>query len=543
MEKRKNIMIHIRQYLFPFSIRGTVLVFFLLLVFSGACAALEPERYVKDGKQALDVGEYDQALRLFSLGARQAENEQDKRWQADFYFYMGLTQQQKSESLKDNQDRKNVFLEAARFYEKALVTRPDFGAVLNNLAYIYDQIGLADQASRFYQKAIKLNDKRQSFYEVNYADFLFDYQELQKALGYYRLALKSQPDNSYARKKIIDVSITLGDRGLVPFLWELMGNGWIIEAQQGALQALLEKKWSSSRRDREELLALAVVGLSRQMYDPCEFAGSEVGNKFRKLSADPALRREAQDIIALHQLEKNDFSKFSHWAHKGDLFTDPSQGVWPRDAFLKLIRSLGDRYRGYRDFQQAETYYLLATNLDRQAPDPDAILKLADLYIAQGDQEELKKMMAEHQISLFKGKARAYRNSHLQKIYQYHRALGVIYANIDNWGDSRTSTSAIFQLEHALKTAQVINGRTEKKEDQIIVEPRLVTYLADGYKLKNQPDKAIRIQLDAAETMMDQGAFLPAKKVLAPLAKTPPAVMKDIEKERYIEIRNKVGHF
>ncbi len=535
-------MIHIRQYLFSFSIRGTVLIFFLLLVFSGACAALEPEKYVKDGKQALGVGEYDQALRLFKLGARQAENEQDKRWQADFYFYMGLTQQQKAESLKDNQDRKNVFLEAARFYENALEIRPDFGAALNNLAYVHDQIGLADQASRFYQKAIKLNDKRQSFYEVNYADFLFDHQELQKALGYYRRALKSQPDNSHARKKIIDVSIALDDKGLVPFLWELMENGWIIEARQGAIQALLEKKWSS-RRDREELLALAVVGLSRQMYDPREFAGSEVGNKFRKLSADPALRREAQDIISLHQLEKNDFSKFSHWAHKGDLFREPSQGVWPRDAFLQLIRSLGDRYRGYGDFQQAETYYLLAINLDRQAPDPDAILKLADLYISRGDQEELKKMMAEHQISMFKGKARAYRNSHLQKIYQYHRALGVIYANIDNWGDSRTSTSAIFQLEHALKTAQVINGRTEKKEDQIIVEPRLVTYLADGYKLKNQPDKAIQIQLDAAETMIDQGAFLPAKKVLAPLATTPPAVMNDIEKERYIEIRNKVGHF
>ena len=535
-------MIHIRQYLFSFFIRGTVLIFFLLLVFSGACAALEPERYVKDGKQALGVGKYDQALRLFKLGVLQAEDEQDKRWQADFYFYMGLTQQQKAESLKDKQDRKNVFLEAARFYKKALDVRPDFGAALNNLAHVHDQMGLADQAVRFYLKAIELNDKRQSFYEVNYADFLFDHGELHEALKYYRRVFKLQPDNSRARKRIIDVSIALGDRGLVPFLWELMKNGWSIEARQGAMQALLEKKWSS-RRDREELLALAVVGLSRQMYDPREFAGSEIGNKFRKLSADPALRREARDIIALHQLEKNDFNKYFHWAHKGDLFRDPPQGVWPRDAFLQLIRSLGDRYRGYRDFQRAEKYYLLAVNLDHYAPDPDAVLKLADLYIAQGDQEELKKMMAEHQISLFKGKARAYRNSHLQKIYQYHRALGVIYANIDNWGDSRTSTSAIFQLEHAIKTARVINRRTEKKEDQIIVEPRLVTYLADGYKLKNQPDKAIGIQLDAAETMMRQGASSQAEKVLLPLATAPQAVMKDEQKKRYIEIRSKIGHF
>ena len=542
MEQRKTIMNHIRQNMFPLFMPGTVLVFSLLLVFSGACAALEPERYVKDGKQALGVGEYDQALRLFKLGARQAENEQDKRWQADFYFYMGLTQQQKAESLKDNAGRNTVFAEAVRFYEKALDIRPDIGSALNNLAHVYDQMGLTDQASRFYRKAIKLNDKRQSFYEVNYADFLFGHDELHAALKYYRRVLKSQPDNSHVRKKIIDASISLGDKRLVPFLWELMENGWSIEAQQGAMQTLLEAKWSF-RRDREELLALAVVGLSMQMYDPREFTGSDVGNKFRQLSSDPALRREAQDIIDLHQLEKNDFNKFSHWAHKGDLFSDPSQGVWPRDAFLQLVRSLGDRYRGYLNFQQAETYYLLAINLDHYAPDPDAILKLADLYIAQGDQEELKKMMAEYQISLFKGKAKAYRNSHLIKIYQYHRALGVIYANIDNWGNSQTSTSAIFQLEHAIKTAQVINGRTEKKEDQIIVEPRLVTYLADGYKRMNQPDKAIRIQLDAAETMMRQGASSQAEKVLVPLATVPQAVMKDEQKKRYIEIRSKIGPF
>ena len=568
-----------RQYLFLFSIRGAILMFSLFFILSGVCAAFEPDRFVKDGKQALGAGEYEQALRLFMRGARQAKNVQEKRWQADFYFYMGLTQQQKAESLKENPERRKAFTEAVRFYEKALDFHPDLGAALNNIAHIYDQMGLTGQAFRFYLKAIELNDKRRSFYEVSYADSLFDHGELQKALKYYRRVLKFQPDNSHARKKIIDVSITIGDEGLIPFLWELMESGWIIEAQRGAMQALIEKKWSS-RYDREELLALTVVGLSRQTYDPRKFVGSEAGNKFSQLSADPALSREARDIIALHQLEKDDFSEFSHWSHKGDLFRDPSRGVWPRDAFLQLIRSLGDRYRGYRNFQQAETYYLLATTLDREVPDPTAVLRLADLYIAQGDQVRLEKMMAEHQISLFKGKARAYRNSHLHKIYQYHRALGVIYANIDNWGDSRTSTSAIFQLEHAIKTAQVINRRnrrniknseivtkvikkpemvtgliknpematlgrdrrTENKEEQIIVEPRLVKYLADGYELKSQPDKAIEIQLDAAETLIEQRAFSQAVKVLVPLATTPPAVMTEIQKERYLKIRSKIDY-
>ena len=67
-------------------------------------------------------------------------------------------------------------------------------------------------------------------------------------------------------------------------------------------------------------------------------------------------------------------------------------------------------------------------------------------------------------------------------------------------------------------------------------------YLAAGYELKSQPDKAIEIQLDAAETLIEQRAFSQAVKVLVPLATTPPAVMTEIQKERYLKIRSKIDY-
>src|SRR5690606_32795128 len=92
-------------------------------------------------------------------------------------------------------------------------------------------------------------------------------------------------------------------------------------------------------------------------------------------------------VLALHEAPRGDFR---WWAERGNAWNDPDRGLWPRDAFRMLARTLGLRAERAEEFAQAEAYYRTAAELDQEELDPLAFQALCKLYVRQNDLQKLQ---------------------------------------------------------------------------------------------------------------------------------------------------------
>jgi tetratricopeptide (TPR) repeat protein len=248
------------------------------------------------------------------------------------------------------------------------------------------------------------------------------------------------------------------------------------------------------------LLAVVAAALAGERYDPTGFEKSESGQALSKLKDDPVVGPGIKEMLLLH-VSCGEPSSFSWWAWQGDLKSDPKYGSWPRDAFRDLIRANGDWWRDTGQPERARSCYNLANRLVEDEPDPQAVLALADLSIAQHDLEGVRQLAEREVPGLFYGKGWAYRHSQYAKIYQFHRALGQLYGALGEWGDSQKPDSAVFQLEHALTAAgqaseSVAPDASSRKA--LVVDPGIYENLVKAYRVTGRTEKAQPV-LDRAE--------------------------------------------
>jgi len=514
-------------------------VLFLLMAFFPESALSQTNYFEKQrdaGKQALMRNDFLQALESFQNGFDRAKTQGNTQWKKNFLFYMGLTEQRKSETDQNIELKKSHLEKAAHYYQKVLEMQPDSGPSLNNLAQVYTQIGRKEEAAGLFKKAIKLHDSRQAFYAVNFADALLKEGKTAKAIDYYKIALNTQPENNRAQQNLANAYISTGSSELPAHLWKLVESGKIILAQESAVKALINRTWPEP--SKVEFLTITVVCFSHRFYNPKNFLESDTSNKLRKLLDDQRIKKGVEELFSLYLLSSNDPYDYRWWARKGKLNKDPKRGVWPREAFRMLIRSIGKWYSKAGDVRRAEAYYLLSATLYENEADPNAFLALADLYMANKKTAKLSAMIDRYGIDIFRSKAGAYRNSHMKKIYEYHKALGVIYAHLGNWGSSYNSTSAIFQIENAVKVAKLINRKTVNTEDKIRVEPRLIGYLSKGYYAINKPQKALNVRLAAADQYILHKDTEGAREVLKPISKNDLQLATAVTKTRYATLQN-----
>ncbi len=450
---------------------------------------------------ALRSGDFDRARELFREVLNEARQAEDS---ARLYFYLGLADQQEALA---SESAEALLESAARNYERALELRRDFGASLNNLAQLYSQAGARDTAMELYARAAGLDDPRQAFYATNYANFLADAGMWQEASWYYAQAVEAQPENQQARQMLIVAYARHDPRQAVRELWDSVNRGMVNQALEGALELLGDADFD----EKEQVLTIVAVTLGKSYYDPIAFLSGSAAERLSDVVDRRDIGEGAAGILRLHEGEDLDPGGYRWWGERGLITQDPEVGVWPRDGFRELIRSLGDRYRKAGAtappsmrrlaLQQAERYYTLSTLLSDEEPDPDAFLRIADIAIETGRIAELEKLAERYVPKLFYGKGEAYKRSQYRKIYRYHRALGVIYSHLKRWGNSHTPTSAIFQFEHALRAAQVHNSelRHEESGELLIVEPRLIVLLGEAYDSTGQPDKIFDPALETAE--------------------------------------------
>jgi len=445
------------------------------------------------------------AIPALREGLSLAQEENDKEFQARYHFQLGVALQQRSLDGRVAQDLN----EAAGHYESYLKLKPKTGSALNNLAQIYTQLDREGEASSLFARAVALEDEMVGFYAFNYAEFLKERKAWGESANYYKKALEENPDHPEAREGLLEAYQRIDQGRLIAFIWDQIDEGRDVWATTASLQALSnlpsEDVRPQIRHQKEELLACVTVGMSRARYGPASKSKSggtqaEVFQMLEKLASDEDIGPGVKEILSVFDAPSSpELSAKSWWADKGDRFQDPAEGWWPRDAYRMLIRSVGTWHERRKDNSRAEAYYLqsihLTDNTDNE-PDLQAIVQLADLYLASNQMNEIEALLNNTSTELFFGKGEAYKKSNFKKIFTFHRTLGIMYALTEQWGDSYTVTSAIFQLENALETRNIYNSRIARRQrvERLPIDSRLVNLLATAYTATGKSEEAAELQ-------------------------------------------------
>lgn len=462
-------------------LRATTAVLFAL----AAACAMSPQVVAQPDDSPIDAAEENRAKLLFDQGLQ-------------------LQQSQEYEG-------------AAESYLQVLEIKPESGSTLNNLGRLYASLGDMDQAIQYYERAAQVPGDNQAFYRKQYADMLWQTQRQAEAVVEYRAVISQLPQATAARDTVANFYLQDYQRDhdeLIGYLWELVGTGEILSAAETALTVL-----ESGRGDEWSVDLLTVVARALGHETLSREQSEAIRMRLRPLVRDPAVGSGVAEILALHESPNG---AFPWWAGRGNPSRDPARGMWPRDAFLQLARALGAQAERDDDLDLAEAYYFAAARLNREEPDPLAFLALCQLYLRQDDFAKLESIIDDSTIvnRMFEGKGEAYRRGQLDKIYQYHVTLGYIYGSLASrntipWGDSRTPTSAVFQLEHARTVGALIDDQQGNQRAPHI-DVGVVELLATYYGQDN-PSRATELRIESARRLMNAGSEDAARQVLSPV--------------------------
>lgn len=485
-----------------------------------------------EGAKALDARQFDSARDALLRGVEIARALGEEDQLIRYYFYLGLSYQQEAGG-----DRL-LLREAERYYTAALELRPEWGPALNNLAELRTAVGDTAGARELLARAVRAEGGDKSLYAKNYGELLVKTRQPGEAIAYYEAAVEAEPRDVESQRQLLDLLIEHEPDRVGGHLWDLIDARQVTLATQSAFGALEGRDWGRSAK--EELIAVIAAGLGGQVRPQDTFAEG-AAERLSALSEDPDIGRAASELIQLYEGEDLEPERYEWWAERGDITFEPQRGEWPRDAFRGLIRAFGDEARRDGATARAESYYRLAAQLTPREPDPDAFLRLIDLYAQVGDTAAMESVAESYVPRLFFGKQQEYSTSHYASIYRYHRALGVIYTYLEQWGDRGTITSTIFQLEHALQAAQIHNDRGAGASP-IVVDERLVEMLARAYAATGEvPDlDVVEAALDLSRDALDRDAGDQAVRLLQAVEKWPFDVGSRTF-ERYQRLRREAG--
>lgn len=485
-----------------------------------------------EGVKALEMQEFNSARDVLLRGVELANSLGDEDQLVRYYFYLGLSYQREAgnDSL--------LLRQGERYYFAALKLRPQWGPALNNLAELMMAVGDTSRARELLARAVGGEGGNRALYAKNYGELLVSARLPDEAIAYYQQAVEAEPRDLESQRRLLDLLVEHEAERVGAHLWDLIERRQVTLAMESAFRALEVREWK--RSTKEEFIAVVAAGLSGQVH-PREAFGESWHERLSGLTADPDIGQAANELIGLFEGEVLKPERFEWWAERGDITSEPRRGEWPRDAFRALTRAVGDEARREGDTALAETYYRLGALLTASEPDPDAFLRLVDLYAQRGDTASLQRVARSYVPQLFFGKQQEYSASHYASIYRYHRSLGVIYTYLEQWGNSGTVTSAIFQLENALRAAAIHNSRKEE-ESRIVVDDRVVSMLARAYAATGEvpEDDAVNAVLELAGSALARGSSDHAILLLAAMEPWPLADGSR-QLEAYQRLRREAG--
>jgi len=487
----------------------------------------------ESGRAALAQGAYEEARADFERELAAAEQRGDRAAVSDLLFYLGLTEQQRAGLATADPERQRLLEESVRFYRGALEARSGLeqplGPTLNNLGRVYADLGWNDAARDILKRALDEagNDPRRPLYAKGYARQLVATGNWREGATWYRTVLEAWPQDAEAHEALVALYRERAPEELPGYLWWLIERGQVDSAQAAAITAL---KKGVTQEVGAWLLGVVAGTLAEQYGAPDRFEESSAWKELAPLRTNESIGPGVSELERLYAGRDLRPDSYRWWKMYSRLA--PGEKPSPSQAFRQLAVAIGrwhERGATPVGLALAERYFVLANRLEPE-PDPVAMFELADLYVQAGRTEDLKRL-SEQSRALFGGKGKAYQRGDWHAVFDFHRALGLLYGMTENWGNSSTPDSAIFQIEHAQTAAEKYNRERPAGTKPLAVPPQLVALLGYGYEETGRADDAQSLKAEAAAEYRKMGDKKAAEWILSgpssfkeKLAVVPPGV-------------------
>jgi tetratricopeptide (TPR) repeat protein len=424
---------------------------------------------------------------------------------------------------------KEAFLkESIKSYMNVLKDSPGHGPTLYSLALIYIEMDDLDKAEFYLKEAIAADKKRGPSYALRLGDLWMDRGEPTKALDVYKTAVKMKPGASTPRRRVIKAYRELPKerwRELFELASEWEANPASAKVAAEGYAAVMDLTYLTDTGMAERSL-VRWVGLM----------GRKGWLSLGSLNALPAGWKPAavEELKGYLDVPDSGIDRSGWWASKHER----------RQAIAEAAFSIGARRLRKVSAQEAEAVWKAGVEVAPRYHDYHEELKecrlirlelqteLAALYNKYPALDEEGNKLEAIVQDLFRKKGAAYARKDMEAVQRHHTVLGIIYAENGVWRSEHYAANAIFQLEHAIRTAE----RREAESGFYQPLPKLKAFLAEGYASIEERTMACATYLKAAEAYLDTDQLDKAEKMLG-LAKGQ-AGPGDEDEAREIQLSN-----
>lgn len=421
----------------------------------------------------------------------------------DVLFAKGLALQSLATTTAPSAERGSMAREAESAYKQALELRPGSAAVLNNLGALAASAGHDSDAGHWYERAVGEGGARRAYYALNYARHL-ETRDPQAAQRYASMALEGAPQSDEARELLARLLARPGAPadGLLRLLEDSVRQGRTRFAASTALRELVQPAEPRPATDRAALLTAVALAVAGDRSVLAAATPPDYLAELRKVDEQPGLGGGRRQLEAVLFAPPASARELDWWRSSASL---PALTQTRHAVMLKLLRGLGEQQLP-RQPEKAERWLRLAVEFGERGPDPDAFLRLVELYVNTRQEPRVRELMDRYQWELFSEKSAAYGRNDWAQIYRLHLALGMTYAHMGVWQSSNSPyQNAVFQLENAGRAAERFNrGAEQKNQPERLALPAVATLkLSQGYVALGQPTRATEAKIKAAGTLQD----------------------------------------
>jgi len=390
---------------------------------------------------------------------------------------------------------------AAGSYEKLLSETPAHGPSVDNLLTIYRELGEPERAVPVLQHAMEADPEAAGGYALQLGDVYLALSQPEEARRLYEKAARESPSDEAAVQRIVLTYQAETRAASAPDPGELirLGQEWEKRFPASAREAYETAIRAAYRKDAwtgERALALWAAHLAR--------GGSLTMHDLKSLPADwdTQMLRDLRSYLAKPE---SGIGQESRWATMRE----------GRVALLLIAVALGRERLEGGDLQKAEAVWQGAARLiGQREPSSSALelqIELASLYSSHPELDADGQKFLSTEMELFRGKGNAIAQADLETIQRYHTALGLLYVERGQWESKGSARGAIFQLRHALSTAD------KRWQAEGFYQPlaKLRELLADGYRKTGDLAGALRTYLNACRAYLDADDLRGAERTLA----------------------------
>lgn len=425
-------------------------------------------------RDALRQGSFGAAEEALAQVVGQAQTEGDTVSAARALFFLGLSKQQRAETVT-GEEAVRLRNEALEHYQRSLELYPRAGAVLNNIAEIEEALGHRDRAKQALEEAIELGDARRSAYAFQLGELEEKDGNFNNAAKCYSIAMDTANPPPNVEGKLIHASIASGKKveELIGVLWSLEKKSSGVEtALDGALRAL--ENDVASGEERDALFGIVADALAKQNYTLSQLVDAGIAQRLTQLQEKEQTSVRVKALFGLYVSASEEREQFLAWpdhVEEADLPADLS----PRRSLAGLALALAHRALADHQPLRAEPYLLLASDLGL-GDDARVARDLATVYAQTRRPQDLLALTEKFDSMLY-GPDNALAHNELRDVYEYHVAVGGIFAN------SGAIPAAAMQLEKAIYAGDRLATESAESAHPFEVDPA-VRQLYDAVRAK-----------------------------------------------------------